>query len=113
MKLLLENLFLRETLFFTKKRWVNCLNKWKSIDKIAGKEVVQLYLTDLYGSVTRPNKQLKGFEKVLLNPGETKTISFKLNKEHLSFIGQQNKRIVEPGEFLVSISDDSAKFILK
>ena len=49
----------------------------------AGKEVVQLYLTDLYGSVTRPNKQLKGFEKVLLNPGETKTISFKLNKEHL------------------------------
>lgn len=79
----------------------------------AGKEVVQLYLTDLYGSVTRPNKQLKGFEKVLLNPGETKTISFKLNKEHLSFIGQQNRRIVEPGDFKVTIENHTKTFKLK
>jgi beta-glucosidase len=77
-----------------------------------GKEVVQLYLTDLYGSVTRPNKQLKGFEKVELNPGETKTIKFTLNKEHLTFIGLENKRIVEPGDFFITIKDLAKKFIL-
>src|SRR5690606_2214937 len=85
----------------------------KNTGNRAGKEVVQLYLTDLYGSVTRPNKQLKGFEKVLLNPGETKTISFKLNKEHLSFIGQQNLRIVEPGDFTVAIENHTKTFKLK
>lgn len=85
----------------------------KNTGNRAGKEVVQLYLTDLYGSVTRPNKQLKGFEKVLLNPGETKTISFKLNKEHLSFIGQQNLRIVEPGDFKVAIENHTKTFKLK
>ncbi len=58
-------------------------------------------------------KQLKGFEKVFLNPGDTKTMTFKLNKEHLSFIGLENKRIVEPGEFVVSISDMKQKFILE
>ncbi|HCY77985.1 MAG TPA: beta-glucosidase [Ignavibacteriales bacterium] len=85
----------------------------KNTGSIAGKEVVQLYVTDLYGSVTRPNKQLKGFEKVLLNPGEVKTIEFKLNKEHLSFIGQDNKRIVEPGDFVVSIGNNTLNFSLK
>lgn len=85
----------------------------KNTGNIAGKEVVQLYLTDLYGSVTRPNKQLKGFEKVLLMPGEVKTIEFTLNRQHLSFIGQDNKRIVEPGDFVVSIGNSSLNFSLK
>ena len=85
----------------------------KNTGNKAGKEVVQLYLTDLYGSVTRPNKQLKGFEKILLNPGETKIVTFKINKEHLSFIGQENKRIVEPGEFKVSIANSTTTFRLK
>jgi len=80
---------------------------------LAGKEVVQLYLTDLYGSVTRPNKQLKGFEKVFLNPGEVKSIEFKINKDQLSFIGQDNKRIVEPGDFKVTIGNNTADFSLK
>ncbi len=85
----------------------------KNEGKIAGKEVVQLYLTDLYASVTRPNKQLKGFEKILLGPGESKTVSFKLNKDHLSFIGQDNKRIVEPGEFKVAVQNLTQTFRLK
>ena len=85
----------------------------KNTGKMAGKEVVQLYLTDMYGSVTRPNKQLKGFEKVLLNPGEVKTIEFKLNKQHLSFIGLENKRIVEPGDFVITIENHTANFGLK
>ncbi len=85
----------------------------KNVGKIAGKEVVQLYLTDLYGSVTRPNKQIKGFQKVYLNPGELKTVSFKINNDHLSFIGQNNKRIVEPGEFKITIGNESANFVLE
>jgi len=85
----------------------------KNTGSIAGKEVVQLYLTDLYGSVTRPNKQLKGFEKVLLNPGETKTIKFILNKDHFTFIGQDNKKNVEPGDFKVTIENHTANFSLK
>lgn len=85
----------------------------KNVGKIAGKEVVQLYLTDLYGSVTRPNKQIKGFQKVYLNPDEVKTVSFKINKDHLSFIGQNNKRIVEPGEFKITIGNESTDFILE
>ncbi|MEO8231358.1 MAG: glycoside hydrolase family 3 N-terminal domain-containing protein [Ignavibacteriota bacterium] len=85
----------------------------KNTGKLSGKEVVQLYLTDLYASVTRPNKQLKGFEKVFLNPGEVKTVEFKINKQHLSFIGLDNKRIVEPGEFKVTIENQTSNFMLK
>ena len=85
----------------------------KNTGKLTGKEVVQLYISDLYGSVTRPNKQLKGFEKIELKPGETKKVNFTIDKTHLSFIGLENKRIVETGDFLVTIGDNSAKFTLK
>ena len=84
----------------------------KNEGNISGKEIVQLYLTDVYGSVTRPNKQLKGFQKVFLNPGETKTVLFKLNQNNLSFIGQDNTRIVEAGDFIVTIQNLSQKFHL-
>lgn len=78
-----------------------------------GKEVVQLYLTDLYGSVSRPNKQLKGFEKIELNPGEKKTVTFTVDKSNLSFIGIDNKRIVEPGEFVVTIGELKKNFFVE
>jgi len=85
----------------------------KNTGKIAGKEVVQLYLSDLFGSVTRPNKQLKGFEKIELNPGESQTVKLRINKDHLSFIGVNNKKIVEPGDFLVTIANLTEGFKLK
>lgn len=85
----------------------------ENIGKLKGKEVVQLYLTDLYGSVSRPNKQLKGFEKIELNPGEKKTVKFTIDKSHLSFIGIDNKRIVEPGEFSVTIGNLKKNFVVK
>jgi beta-glucosidase len=85
----------------------------KNTGKLSGKEVAQLYISDLYGSVSRPNKQLKGFEKIELMPGEIKTITFKINRDHLSFIGLDNKRIVEPGEFLITVGSNTAKFTLK
>lgn len=78
-----------------------------------GKEIVLMYITDVYGQVSRPNKQLKGFEKIELKPGEVKTVTFKVNKEHLSFVGLNNKRLVEPGEFIISIGGLQQKFYLK
>lgn len=81
--------------------------------KIAGSESVLLYVRDVVGSVSRPLRQLRGFEKVTLQPGETKTVSFVLKNEDLSFIGRENKRITEPGEFMIFIDKLSQSFTLK
>jgi beta-glucosidase len=62
-------------------------------------EVAQLYTRDLVGSITRPVRELKGFQRVRLRPGETKTVSFTLHTDELSFWGRDGKRIVEPGLF--------------
>jgi len=69
----------------------------------AGKEVVQLYLSERFASVTPPWKRLKRFAKVLLQPGESRQVSFELTSDDLSFIGADNKRVVEPGVFDVRI----------
>ncbi len=82
----------------------------KNTGKVAAKEVVQIYVSDLYRSVTPPVKQLKAFEKVLLQPGEEKEVAFSLTKESLSFIGLNNTRIVEPGTFRVSCADMTTTF---
>ena len=81
--------------------------------KIEGKEVVQLYLCDEYGSVSRPDRQIKGFYKVNLKPGEKKTVSFTITPDDLSFIGRDDKRIIEPGKFKVMIDKMSEEFELK
>ncbi len=81
--------------------------------KAAGKEVVQLYLSDLYASIELPAKRLEGFEKIFLNPGETKTVKFTIEPGQLSFIGRNNKRIVEPGKFKVTVSNLSKEFVLE
>ena len=77
---------------------------------VAGKEVVQLYLADVYRSVTPPVKQLRGFTKVDLAPGEEKTVTLTLTKNDLSFIGTENTRIVEPGMFRVAVGGMSVPF---
>jgi beta-glucosidase len=74
----------------------------------AGAEVVQLYIRDVISSVTTPVKQLKGFAKVALAPGEKKTVHFKLTPEDLSLLDRQMQRVVEPGEFKVMIGHSSA-----
>lgn len=84
----------------------------KNTGKSAGKEIVQLYVCDVYGSVSRPDRQIKGFKKVLLQPREEQLLSFTLDQHHLSFIGRENKRIVEPGLFKVMIDKHSAEFLL-
>ena len=69
----------------------------------AGKEVVQLYLSERFASVTPPWKRLKRFAKVLVQPGESRQVSFELTSDDLSFVGADNKRVVEPGVFDVRI----------
>ncbi len=72
-----------------------------------GKEVVQLYIRDVVGSITRPVKELKGFQKIELNPGETKTISFKITPDDLKFYNADLKYDWEPGEFIIMIGGNS------
>ncbi|HWA01114.1 MAG TPA: glycoside hydrolase family 3 N-terminal domain-containing protein [Caulobacterales bacterium] len=73
----------------------------------AGDEVVQLYIHDLVSSVTRPVLELKGFERVTLQAGETKTVRFALTPEHLRFWNIDMQRVVEPGEFDVMAGPNS------
>ena len=75
--------------------------------KMAGKEVVQLYLHDLIGTTTRPVKELKGFEMVSLEPGETKTVSFKISEKMLQYYTNNKKWESEAGEFDVMIGGNS------
>ncbi|NLH17384.1 MAG: beta-glucosidase [Phycisphaerae bacterium] len=81
--------------------------------KIVGKEIVQLYLRDRVRSVTPPQRQLKRFTKIDLKPGETKTVQFELTTEDLSFIGRENTRIVEPGDFDVMVANLKETLTLK
>ena len=73
----------------------------------AGEEVVQLYVRDMVGSVTRPVQELKGFEKVMLQPGESRTVSFTLTPDNLAFTRQDMTRGWEPGEFQLWIAPSS------
>lgn len=75
-----------------------------------GKEAVELYLSDLYASVSRPVKQLKGFEKISLKPGEEKVVNFTITPYDLTFIGRDNKRISEAGDFELSIDGKTVAF---
>ena len=74
---------------------------------MAGDEVVQLYIRDRVSSVTRPVKELKGFERVTLQPGQVKTVALDITPEHLSFYNVEMKRVVEPGEFEIMVGNSS------
>lgn len=80
----------------------------KNVGKVAGKEVVQVYVSDKQSSLARPPKELKGFVKIELKPGEIKTVTFELNARALSFYDPSRKQwIAEPGEFEVLIGSSS------
>jgi beta-glucosidase len=68
-----------------------------------GSDVVQLYVRDQVGDVTRPVRELKGFERVTLEPGETRSVQFTLSTDDLAFTNQELKRVAEPGKFDVWI----------
>lgn len=81
--------------------------------KYAGEETVQLYLRDKVASIVRPVEELKDFKKVMLQPGQKKTIQFVIDKEKLSFYDQKLNWIAEPGEFDLMIGASSADIRLK
>jgi beta-glucosidase len=74
---------------------------------VRGDEVVQLYIRDDVSSVTRPVKELRGFRRITLNPGETKSVEFTLGPEELSFLNRDMHRVVEPGTFTVMVGGTS------
>jgi len=79
----------------------------KNTGKMAGEEIVQLYVRDLVGSVARPIKELKGFEKLSLKKGEQKTVTFSLKAKDLGLYGLDNRYIVEKGDFKLWVGPNS------
>ena len=73
----------------------------------AGSETVQLYIRDLFSSATRPMKELKGFRRIVLNPGETRTVAFDITPELLAFYDARMKYTVEPGDFEIMVGNSS------
>ena len=81
----------------------------KNTGEMAGAEVVQLYVSDLVASISPCVKRLRGFEKILLQPNETKTIKFSLPVTDFSFVGLDNKWVLEPGKFKVNIGGQTTE----
>ena len=85
----------------------------ENVGRRAGDEVVQLYVRDVAASISRPVKELKGFQRVTLQPGQKRTLEFVLGPEHLSFYNREMKFVVEPGEFRVMVGANSQDVIEK
>jgi len=81
----------------------------KNTSSRAGVEVVQLYVRDMIGTVTRPSKELKGFQRVGLEAGEERQVQFELQAAGLGFHGLDGKYVVEPGEFRIWVGPDSTR----
>ena len=78
---------------------------------VRGDEVAQLYIRQDISSVTRPVKELRGFRRITLNPGETKTVEFTLGPDELSYLNRDMHRVVEPGTFTIMVGGNSVDLI--
>ena len=96
---------------FSKNGKIEVSIKVKNAGKVTGKEVVQLYIRDLIGSITRPVQELKGFEMIELQPNETKIVTFTIDEKTIEFFTSKLKWEAEPGDFKVFIGGSSAKTI--
>ena len=85
----------------------------KNIGEISGDEVVQLYISDKYSSITRPVKELKAYQRVSLKPGESKEIIFELNKSAFTYYDSEMNYIVEAGDFDILVGNSSRDEDLK
>ncbi|MCB0558975.1 MAG: glycoside hydrolase family 3 C-terminal domain-containing protein [Phaeodactylibacter sp.] len=85
----------------------------KNTGQVAGDEVVQLYIRDELASVSRPVKELKGFQRISLEPGGQRSITFELGPEELSMLNKEMQRVVEPGKFRVMIGASSKDIRLR
>jgi beta-glucosidase len=79
--------------------------------KVRGDEVVQLYIRQEFSSVTRPVKELRGFRRISLEPGESKTVKFTLGPEELAYLNRDMHRVVEPGTFKIMAGGNSVELI--
>lgn len=87
--------------------------KVRNTGTVAGEEVVQLYLKDLYASVVRPQKELKGCQRILLKPGESRTVRFAITPDMLKMLDVNLNRILEPGDFRILIGASSKDIRLR
>jgi beta-glucosidase len=78
--------------------------------KVEGDEVVQLYLTDEKATTPRPVRQLEGFSRISLKPGESKIVEFSLEPRQFSIINKKNKRVIEPGYFSITVGGKQPGF---
>ena len=78
--------------------------------KVDGKHTVELYSKDLYASIDPSNKRLRAFDKINLKAGESKVVKFTVDKNDLAFVNAQLKTVTEPGDFVIMIGDQKAKF---
>ena len=93
---------------------LNVTVKVKNTGEVFGKEIVQLYVRDIHSNVIRPEKELKGFEKIALNPGEEKTVSFELDKRSFAYYNTDiSDWYVETGDFEILIGKSSRDIVLK
>jgi len=83
----------------------------ENVGKRSGDEVVQLYIRDMAASMTRPVKELKGFQRVTLQPGEKRRVEFVLTGEQLGFWNRDMRFVVEPGEFKIMVGPNSEDLI--
>ena len=91
----------------TKDSKINASVTVSNTGKFKGEEVVQLYLRDIVGSIARPMKELKGFEKIELAPGESKVVNFEIDSSLLEFYTYENKWEAEVGKFYAFIGTNS------
>ena len=82
----------------------------KNIGEREGKEVVELFVSDVVASLTPDVKRLRGFEKINLKPGESKTVTFKLPLKNLAFVNTDNKRTLEAGDFKIQVANQTTSF---
>ena len=85
----------------------------KNIGEIHGDEIVQLYISDKYSSITRPVKELKAYQRVSLKPGESKEVIFELNKSAFAYYDSEMNYIVEAGDFDILVGNSSRDEDLK
>lgn len=93
---------------FAKRGKITITADVKNTGERGGETVVQLYIRDLVGSVTRPVKELKGFDKVLLKAGESKQVTFEIDEELISFYGIDGTKKAEPGDFHLWVGQHSS-----
>lgn len=92
---------------FRKNEQIEVSVKLKNSGKYTGTEVVQLYIRDIAGSIIRPVKELKGFKRVSLNPGEEQIVTMTLSTDDLAFFGHDMKKTTEPGDFAIWMGGNS------